>query len=94
MAAAEVAVRGGCALGKATVRPSGFWPYCTGWNNLEARVRAGTAGITEAQEADARPRTEGGGFYTQRWGPHRGLWGRRSQKRTLRPHAGVAQGWL
>jgi hypothetical protein len=24
------AVRGGCVLGNATVRPSGFWPYCTG----------------------------------------------------------------
>lgn len=36
VAAVEVAVRGGCALGNATVRPSGFWPYCTGWNNLDA----------------------------------------------------------
>lgn len=51
MAAAEVAVRGGCALGKATMRPSGFWPYCTGWNNLEARVRARTPSITKAQDA-------------------------------------------
>lgn len=51
VAAAEVAVRGGCALGKATVRPSGFWPYCTGWNNLEARVRARTPSITKAQDA-------------------------------------------
>lgn len=24
------AIRGGCVLGNATVRPSGFWPYCTG----------------------------------------------------------------
>lgn len=30
VAAAEAAVLGGCMLGKATVRPSGFWPYCTG----------------------------------------------------------------
>lgn len=36
VAAVEVAVRGRCVLGKATVRPSGFWPYCTGWNNLDA----------------------------------------------------------
>lgn len=35
MGAVEATVRGGCALGKATVRPSGFWPYCTGWNNLD-----------------------------------------------------------
>lgn len=38
MAAVEAAVRGGCVLGKATVRPSGFWPYGTGWNNLGVRT--------------------------------------------------------
>lgn len=43
VAAVEAAVRGGCELGKATVRPSGFWPYCTGWNNLDAHVGRRTA---------------------------------------------------
>lgn len=52
VAVAGVAVRGGCVLGKATVRPSGFWPYCTGWNNLDARVHGqGEMNTAEVRKA-------------------------------------------